>query len=214
VSEETGSGGASGAGGPNSPKSLRRLALDLLVYAPAGVVLTALEDFPSFADKGRQQIDQQLRNAKVVGQFVVTKGQRDIEERLARRKAPSSAPPSGAPATTGPTAAPPVADDGPATPRPHYNGGAPSSWGSEEDADQPGVPFARSDAPAEVDTAIPGYDTLSASQVVRRLDGLSEDELGAIYGYEAATRSRRTILHRVHQLLGFEGVPGSPDTPD
>ncbi len=49
--------------------------------------------------------------------------------------------------------------------------------------------------------AIPAFDTLSASQVVQRLDGLSRPELVAVRAYETSTRGRRTILSRVDQLL-------------
>ena len=49
--------------------------------------------------------------------------------------------------------------------------------------------------------AIPAFDTLSASQVVQRLDGLSRSELVAVRAYETSTRGRRTILSRVDQLL-------------
>jgi hypothetical protein len=48
--------------------------------------------------------------------------------------------------------------------------------------------------------AIPGYDTLAASQVVQRLSSLRPDELDAVRRYEIATRGRRTILHRIAQL--------------
>ena len=48
---------------------------------------------------------------------------------------------------------------------------------------------------------IPGYDSLSASQVVQRLAGLSNDELLAVGAYETAHRARRTVLTRVNQLL-------------
>jgi hypothetical protein len=48
--------------------------------------------------------------------------------------------------------------------------------------------------------AIPGYDALSASQVVQRLAGLADDELEAVRTYEAATRGRRTVLNRIAQL--------------
>jgi hypothetical protein len=48
--------------------------------------------------------------------------------------------------------------------------------------------------------AIPGYDALSASQVVQRLAGLAADELEAVRTYEATTRGRRTILNRIAQL--------------
>jgi len=47
---------------------------------------------------------------------------------------------------------------------------------------------------------IPDYDSLSASQVVSRLQGLSAGQLDAIRAYETATRSRKTILNRVQQL--------------
>jgi hypothetical protein len=48
--------------------------------------------------------------------------------------------------------------------------------------------------------AIPGYDALSASQVVPRLDALRPRELEAVREYEAAHRGRRTILNRIAQL--------------
>jgi hypothetical protein len=48
--------------------------------------------------------------------------------------------------------------------------------------------------------AIPGYDSLSASQVVQRLAGLVPAELEAVRDYEASTRGRRTILNRIAQL--------------
>ncbi len=55
--------------------------------------------------------------------------------------------------------------------------------------------------------AIPGYDSLSASQVVQRLEGLSSPELEEVRAHEAAHRQRRTILHRVEQLLtGGDGA--------
>ena len=55
-------------------------------------------------------------------------------------------------------------------------------------------------APSVDSLAIPGYDTLSASQVVQRLGGLSADELEAVRAYEEASRKRKTILARVEQL--------------
>ena len=55
--------------------------------------------------------------------------------------------------------------------------------------------------PEVTSLAIPGFDTLSASQVVQRLDGLSRSELVAARAYETETRGRRTILSRIDQLL-------------
>ena len=56
-------------------------------------------------------------------------------------------------------------------------------------------------AAAIVEGALADYDTLSASQVVRRLESLGPDELHAVQRYEASTRNRRTILNRASQLL-------------
>ncbi len=54
--------------------------------------------------------------------------------------------------------------------------------------------------PVADDLAIPGYDSLAASQVVPRLMTLGIAELDAIGTYEQANRGRRTILNRVRQL--------------
>ena len=48
--------------------------------------------------------------------------------------------------------------------------------------------------------AIPDYESLSASQVVPRLESLTDDELESIRQYEAANRARRTILSKIAQL--------------
>lgn len=55
--------------------------------------------------------------------------------------------------------------------------------------------------PAEASLAIEGYATLAASQIVPRLTTLSRADLEAIDAFERANRGRRTILHRVEQLL-------------
>jgi len=54
--------------------------------------------------------------------------------------------------------------------------------------------------PASAELAIPGYDSLSAFQVVQRLAGLAPLELEAVRAYEAAGRGRRTILTKISQL--------------
>lgn len=53
-------------------------------------------------------------------------------------------------------------------------------------------------APAEL--PIDGYDHLAASQVVDRLDALTDAELDAVAAYERAHRHRQTVLARVAQL--------------
>ena len=57
------------------------------------------------------------------------------------------------------------------------------------------------DPEAAATLAIPGYDSLSAMQVVQRLPGLTPAELTAVRAYEARYRGRKTILNRADQLL-------------
>jgi hypothetical protein len=155
-------------------------ALDLFVYAPLGLVLTARDELPRLIDKGRRRASGQVTTARLMGQMAVAQGQKEAE-RLARQAAERwSEMGFGAAADNGRTS-PPTAPDVPAPSAP-----TPSPAGS---------PALSADS-----LAIPGYDVLSAPQVVQRLDGLSPEELEAVRAYEAGTRHRRTILGRVAQL--------------
>ncbi len=143
------------------------------------------------ADKGRRQLTQHVRNAHMVGRFTVAQGQKRAtarRERAARNDTVDSEvrqePPPPPSVRQGSSASPPPTDNGVALRR------------------LPGAVASPAPAPtAALNLAIPDYDTLSASQVVRRLDGLGPDELDAVRRHEAASRMRRTILHRVDQLL-------------
>ncbi len=48
--------------------------------------------------------------------------------------------------------------------------------------------------------AIPGYDSLAASQVIQRLNDLSDEQLKLVEDYELSHRQRRTILAKLAQL--------------
>jgi hypothetical protein len=152
--------------------------------------------------------------AKVIGEFAVREGQRQAMDRATKLKdqaeqgltelglrdrgptpsaraeqarpapATSAAP---APAAAAPTTAAPT----PAAPKP----AAPSNGAAA--AASPAPEPAR---PRAEGLAIPAYDTLSASQVVQRLDGLSREELEAVRAYESSGRGRKTILTKVAQL--------------
>jgi hypothetical protein len=200
-------------------------ALDLLVYVPVGLLVTAAEEVPRLAAKGRARIGGQVGMARVVGQFAVAQGRKELSKRL-------SAPAGGGPAAgwvpgrddgreSGFAPGEPVADDAaegvasgpvadpqadPVRPIPGADGGrqGPSSAsgaypgrgdGPPGAPRAPGVPPSRPSA-----LAIPGYDSLAASQVVPRLAGLSPEELAAVGAYETAHRARRTILTRIRQL--------------
>jgi hypothetical protein len=280
------------------PKSPLDAALDVLVYAPVGLALTAAEEIPKLAEKGRARLTDQLSTAKVVGQFVVTQGRKEVERRLgvAGRPAGGAAPGEaaaggagvGGPATGGgaPAGGPLAGGAEPASTGPESGGAEPASTGpaaggaepastglaatgggaaaggplaggaeaastgpesaagiapvatspdpgydemlggprqrddaagagsldeaeTDEDPDEPlgfaepvRIAGATGPVPSVDGLAIPGYDSLSASQVVQRLAGLSPDELAAVGAYESTHRGRRTILTRVSQLQG------------
>jgi hypothetical protein len=154
----------------------------MFVYAPVGLALTVAEDLPGLIAKGRQRVETEISNARVVGQFTVAKGQRDLTSLLGGLLHGTEAdeidqveePEEGVPPSA-------------ATPRP-----------APDPADT-----------AVVETALEGYDTLSASQVVRRLESLGPDELQAVHRYEASHRNRRTILNRTNQLLQLGSPPAA-----
>ncbi len=84
----------------------------------------------------------------------------------------------------------------------HNGGGGAAVDEPEDDVDtSPVRPPPDPVAEAVVADALADYDTLSASQVVRRLESLGPDQLRAVQRYEASTRNRRTILNRAGQLL-------------
>jgi hypothetical protein len=161
--------------GREAAKSQLRRTIDLCVAAPVGVAVSVAEELPELIAEGRRRFELQLGNALVVGRFVVTKKQRELSQRLSGLLGDGS-PPKAPDGAAGPVGAP-------APPR-----------GQERPAPDPA-------AAAIVGRALADYDTLSASQVVRRLESLGPEELRAVQRYEASTRNRRTILNRAGQVL-------------
>jgi hypothetical protein len=162
--------------------------LDLLVYAPLGLLLEARELVPKLADKGRQRMGGQVTVARMIGEMAVRQGTRRAEKVVQRLRDERAGAPAPAATTNG---------DRPAT----TNGDRPAA-GSNRPAAATAPVANAGPPPAAAALAIPGYDTLSASQVVPRLEGLSAGELEAIRAYEEATRARKTVLTRIDQLRG------------
>jgi hypothetical protein len=249
--------------------------LELVVFAPTGLAVSLVEEFPKFVEKGRHRVEGQVHTARLVGQFAFQMGRRQLEQTIGHlaghddaptvepdvvRSAPEApateAPATEAPATEAPASRAPASrapasearvstfapEARPPEPRPpgagisppgHAGddfsrrvfepeiptpgprpGAAPAGGTRSESGATPwrapvwlsGGPANGSGSPASL--AIPGYDSLSASQVVQRLEGLSSSELEEVRRYEATHRQRRTILHRVEQLLsGGDSVP-------
>ena len=185
--------------GVSEKKTRFEQALDLFLYAPLGLALTAREELPRLVEKGRKQFSDQATTARLMGEYAVQEGRRDLNERakkvsdtlsgLTGTRRPAPRPSAPAPSTPAPPPAP-------STPAPPVT--APSAPAPPAEAMAPSA--AAGPRPSDDSLAIPGYDALSASQVVQRLAGLSTDELEAVRAYESATRGRKTILHRVDQL--------------
>lgn len=171
-------------------------ALDLLVYAPLGFASSLPEVLPQLAEKGRQRATM----ARAVGEFAVQMGV-DQGGKLLRRVLGGSPPgrspasPSG-PAPQTSAAAPPR----PSAPAPPSDGLERPAANSSPSASAPRTAPTSPSAARGAALAIPGYDSLSASQVVARLAGLTRQELEAVRTYEEAGRGRKTVLNRIAQL--------------
>jgi hypothetical protein len=165
-------------------------AVELLVYAPIGLAMFAKDTVPTFMKmfvaRGQTEVTQRRKTAenqagqyKTIGQMAVKYGGPEVRRQAeaaagtVRKRAEETI--AGIAATSAP-AKPPTAR---ATP----TSGSPASVPSTGD-----------------ELAIPGYDLLSAPQVIDRLEGLARPDLVAVQLYEAAHRARTTILGKIAQL--------------
>jgi hypothetical protein len=175
-------------------------ALDVLVFAPLGLLFSARETVPQLAEKGRQFVAA----ARVMGEFALGQSREQAEKAVRQASDQAGQTLSVVGGLTAGRRPRPATSERPTTPERHAPPPPPPPAPE-------GVP-ARAEAAAETsgngrapaasadNLAIPGYDTLSASQVVQRLGGLAADELEAVRAYEEASRKRKTILARVEQL--------------
>lgn len=182
-------------------------ALDVLVYAPIGLLFERSTILPQLVEKGRDQVSI----FRTVGRFAVEQGRVEAARTATRlgdqaadvldlvgqvltslRGEPPPPPGSaGRAASTNRAPAQATAGGGPVTPVPG-NGSAPSTTDAPSPEAPPSVPV--------TELAIPDYDGLSASHVVNRLGGLTPEELEAVRRYESANRGRKTILSKIAQL--------------
>jgi hypothetical protein len=156
---------------------------DAVVFAPLGLALEGRRLLPDLADRGRRQV----QFTRVVGKYAVRRG----EERVQQTWVDAQGLVLGllSIAGFGTEADDPAASDVAAA----------DDRTTSEGAELRVVPDTGPRADAG-DLAIPGYDTLSAFQVMPRLEGLGADELEAVRAYERETRARQTILNKIAQL--------------
>ncbi len=173
--------------------ALNERLMDLFVFVPAGIALSVVEDFPKLAARGREKLGTRVTSARAIGQFAVKAGADEFRRRSEDLLHRSSGPPAAGPS---PTAPPASSAETPVT-----TTSSVSSAASTPPSGATARPASNAHIPAVGTLSIPGFDTLSASQVVQRLDGLNRTELVSVRAYESQTRGRRTILSRVDQLL-------------
>jgi hypothetical protein len=165
----------------NGERNPLEQALDLFFYAPIGFLLNADEVIPQLIERGRAQV----KMARMFGQFAVTQGQTEANKVTDRVEKQAAGLIDQLAAAAGARRSPPA-------PRPSRAPAATAPAATPQAAPAAG--------PAVDSLAIPDYDSLSASQVVPRLAGLSGAELQAVGAYEVANRGRKTILSKVAQL--------------
>jgi hypothetical protein len=201
------------------------------VHLPVGLVIGIVEAIPGAAQRGEQEltrlverIEMQVRTAKVVGQFSAPRLRRMVADQLEQRleQMRSTAKPKPAAETadrsagaTDSTTAPVAGSTGipenpeiPAAPERRTARARPASATTRGARQGDSAPN-RSTAPASRatpttsgdDLPIAGYDQLSAPQIVASLAGLSASDLERIRRHETDGRHRRTVLHRISQLL-------------
>jgi hypothetical protein len=155
------------------PKRPIDAALDVVLYAPIGLLASAREVVPELAAKGREVVEQQVTVARFVGRLAVRQGQRQAsataERVLTREYVDEDTPDEQIPVRL-------------------------------ERVVMDGADRVTADAVGADELAIPSYDSLAASQVVARLGGLTAEELDAVGRYEQAHRGRKTVLGKVAQL--------------
>jgi hypothetical protein len=199
------------------PKDRIEHTLEVLVLAPIGVGLYLRDMGPTFVNmfiaRGRAEIDrrqaqvqQRTTTAKSIGQVAMTFGVPMVRQRVerdlgsARQRAQTFLGSIGGIDTS--PSRPPAAKttdkaDAPATAKPSTR---PAAQPSASEANGTNTNGSNGTSGAGESLPIPGYDTLSASQVVERLAGLSADELDSVRAYEGAHRNRRTILGKIDQI--------------
>lgn len=180
--------------------------VDLLVYAPVGLLYEYEEVIPKLVRRGKSQVHL----AKAVGEMALGRGGTDslgvvaeaVASMLARRiteigASIGLAPPTGfedEAATDGPAASVEVDE--------------PVASEAEEpavsaEADEPAAPVA--DEPAdELDAELPppiaSYDTLTAREIIGLLDDLDPAQLARVRAHEEAGRARKTVLGKLDRL--------------
>ncbi len=195
---------------------LKRL-IDYAVYAPVGIMTSVAEALPKAVETGRAVVESRTAMARFIGKMAVdfagaqAKSQvNDLRKQvtstvssllpepwgdLARFIFGDSEPDSTS--TVAPEADPLPADRDLLEPT--------QSLDNTETDDEASVRGANPGPEIEVEavgSVIPNYATLSATQIVKKLDLLNDAELVIVVDFERGHRGRKTIIAKAEKLMG------------
>jgi hypothetical protein len=166
--------------------------LEVLVFAPLGLLLKAGELLPGLVESGRREYNKRAPTARFMGKMIVQQQRRKRQSALVR--------------SVGDRA---VGD----RPGGHQSGGHQSEsiapvpqppHAGVTEAVAPSPVILPSGAPSVTADELPidGYDTMPARSLLPLLDGLTADQLETVLQYEQSHRRRATVLNRLTELLG------------
>ena len=154
--------------------------LDLLLYAPLGLVTQLDELLPGLIERGRSQAVM----ARTIGEFAVRAGTSKVQGRAEEtQRTIEDAARSLLALLSG------LADRGESPPAPDGDAGAGSA---------PDEGIGNSQFP------IDDYDKLKATEIIPKLEGLDAGQRADVEKRERSGRSRKTILNRLSQLAASE----------
>ena len=155
--------------------------VELLVYAPVGIALEAVDNFPKFVERGKSQVTL----ARFFAKTVARQGSKSVEsvaERVLNDAAQVVVDLFGID----------LAPDADASNARHAD--SPAKAAAIQTV-------ARASSSDVLDDMIADYDTLSAREIITKLESLSEQQLTSVAAYEAQGRKRVTIQRKIDQLL-------------
>lgn len=155
--------------------------LDLLLYAPLGLITQLDELLPGLIERGRSQAVM----ARTIGEFAVRAGATKVQGRADdTQKVLEDAARSLLTVVSG------LVERGSGSTSTSERTDA---GGAVPDAGPPGPTF-----------PIDGYDTRKATEIIPLLDGLDATQRSMVEAHERAGRARKTILNRLTQLAAAE----------
>lgn len=210
--------------------------IDYLVYAPVGIITSLSESLPNAVETGRNVIESRTMVAKFIGKIAVDRAGSKVKQQVEEIRCQVTHGVSKLlPEPWGDLArylfgVERSAEDAESDVTPNEHQASDASWVKAQDpkpsqangsnpalrlvdksptAQESKIEYYSKVSKVDIDTIIPRYPTLSASQVVSMLTSLREDQLQVVIDFEEQNRCRRTIISKATNLLG-----GNPNEAD